>query len=231
MKIVTNTPEKLVARFASNHSLANALRRSVDAIQTLAIDEVEFFKNDSALYDEYLSHRLGLIPLKTDSKMGASTSIDLKLSKSGPCTVYSGDFKGSAKIVYDKIPITLLEKGQDIELVATAKLGTGIEHAKHIPGLCYYRHVLEVNSDPQIDKIVQGSKGEIVPEKKGGKWICDITDADIDKINDINGEAVKDGDEILFIVESFGLLDSDAILKKSCEVLVKNLEEFEKAIK
>src|SRR3989344_1445752 len=106
MDIISKTPEKMVFRTGMNYSLLNAIRRSVEEIPTLAIEDVEIFKNDSALYDEILAHRIGLVPLKTDSKMNSKTSVELSLKKAGPCTVYSGDFKGDAKIVYDAIPLT-----------------------------------------------------------------------------------------------------------------------------
>ena len=102
------------------------------------------------------------------------TKIDLKLSKTGPCTVYSSDIKGNADVVYGQIPITMLGGGQKLELAAVAILGKGLEHAKYTPGLAYYRHMLEVNSTPEIDKIVQEAKGLIKPEKKGSKWIYHI---------------------------------------------------------
>ena len=57
MAIVQDTPEKLVLRLTISESLANAVRRSLSEVPTLAIDEVEIFSNDSALYDEMLAHR------------------------------------------------------------------------------------------------------------------------------------------------------------------------------
>ncbi len=138
-----------------SESLANAIRRSTAEVPTLAIDEVEIFKNDSALYDEMLAHRLGLVPLKTEKSMNAKTKIDLKLSKVGPCTVYSGDLTGSAEVVYGKIPLTILGEGHKLELVGTAILGKGIEHAKYIPGLAYYRHLINVKSSSEADKIIE----------------------------------------------------------------------------
>ena len=48
-----------------NISLANAIRRGVLEIPTMAIDEIEIVQNDSALYDEILANRIGLIPIKT----------------------------------------------------------------------------------------------------------------------------------------------------------------------
>src|SRR3989344_9355847 len=196
MEIVQKTPQLLVIRTDANEPLANALRRSVSEVPTLAIDEVEIFKNDSAIYDEMLAHRLGLIPLKTPKSANSKTKIDLKLSKTGPCTVYAEDLKGDTDVVEPKMPITLLGNGHKLELVATAILGKGIEHAKYLPALCFYHHLNEVSASSEIDSIIQRSKGVIKPEKKGSKWRCDINDADVDTISRIDKDAVKDADEI-----------------------------------
>ena len=74
-------------------------------------------------------------------------------------------------------------------------------------------------------------RGEIKPEKKGSFWICDIPEADIDRINKIDKNALKDSKEILMIIESWGHLDAETIFSKAIKVLIKNLEEFEKKIK
>ena len=232
METLLNIPEKLVLRMNANESLANAIRRSVAEIPTLAIDEVEIFKNDSALYDEVLAHRIGLVPLKTEKSMSAKTKIDLKMSKTGPGTVYAEDFKGAADIVYPKIPLTLLGKNHKIELVASAKLGTGLEHAKHVPGLCFYRHLQEVKSSPEIDNIVKGAKSQYFkPEKNGNTWLTDLQEATIDEIQEKDKEAVKDADEIILIIESYGNLPAKDILSGSIKALTSNLEAFEKALK
>ena len=232
MELIENSNKMLVIRMDANESLANALRRTVVEVPVLAIDEVEIYKNDSALYDEVLAHRLGLIPLKTESNMTEKTSVEFKLTKKGPCTVYSGDLNGSGEVVFDKIPLTILGDDGKLELVATAKLGKGLDHAKYIPGLCYYRHILEITSSPKIDSIIKDSKGLIKAEKKGSKWVCDLLEGEIEDVIIAAGkEAISNSSEILFVIESFGNMPAKDILAKTIKALSANLAEFEKEIK
>jgi len=126
---------------------ANALRRAmVSEVPTMAIEWVDFKRNDSALYDEIIASRLGQIPLTYDIRAYKSPEeckdadvkdsrcyVKLKLKKKGPCMVYSGDLKSgdpSVKPRYDKIPIVELFEGEELELLAYARLGRGREHAK-----------------------------------------------------------------------------------------------------
>lgn len=231
METIQNTNEMLVLRIDANLPLANAIRRSLSDVPTLAIDEVEIYKNDSALYDEVIANRLGLVPLKTEKSMSSKTRIDLKLSKKGPGEVYAQDLEGPADIVFPKIPITLLGEAHKLELMATATLGIGRNHAKHIPGICFYRHILEVKSSPQIDKIIEKSKGLIQPEKKGAKWLCDINEATQKEIEKHDKNAISDSNEILFIIESYGNMPAKEILFEAVKALEHNLDEFEKELK
>ena len=231
MKIILETPEKIVLRMGGNESLANALRRSIEEVPTLAIDEVEFFKNDSALYDEFVAHRLGLLPLKMDSKINSKTEINLTLKKSGPGMVYSGDLKSNGRVVFDKIPITLLEKGQEFEVIATARLGKGLEHAKYLSGLVGYRKLLEVNSkNPKVNEIINNSEG-IVKEKQGSSWIIDLAESEEEEISKIDKDSIKDHDELLLFVESFGQKNAKDIVVGCLKALEDNLSEVEKFVK
>lgn len=232
MEVIAKTPEKIIFRTDMNYTLLNSFRRSVEEIQTLAIDDVEIFKNDSALYDEVFAHRLGLIPLKTESKTSSKTTVELSLKKTGPCTVYSGDFKGDIQIPYKDIPITILGKEQEIEVVATATMNNGIYHTKHVPGLLYYRNLYEVKTgNVKIDSIVQQNKSEFASEKKGSKWICDLNDAQVDEIKNLDSDSISESKEYLVFVESFGLMDAEKIVVKAGEQLQKNLEMLEASLK
>ena len=232
MEVVVKTPEKLILRTEMNYSILNAIRRSVEEIPTLAIDEVEIFKNDSALYDEVLAHRIGLVPIKNDGKISSKTTGTLSLKKVGPATVYSGDFKGDLKVVFSSIPLTLLEKDQEIELTATANVASGLEHTKHVPGLIYYRNLFEVKSgNVKLDSIVQEFSGAIKHEKKGNKWVCDLNDNQVDEIKKLDKDSISDSKEYLVFVESFGMIDAEKIFTRAIETLQENLEAFEKSLK
>lgn len=71
MRTQTETISKYETKIVINNfscSLANSLRRiMIGEIPTVSIDLVSIEINSSLICDEFLSHRLGLIPLKSDS--------------------------------------------------------------------------------------------------------------------------------------------------------------------
>lgn len=231
MVVVLHQPDKLVLRVHARDSLLNALRRSVNEIPVLAIQEVEFIKNDSALYDEMLAHRFGLVPIRTEKKIGATTEITLKLVKKGPCTVYSGDLEGNAEVVYKNIPLVTLERDQELEIIASARLGQATSHAKHMPGLFFYRQLSIVQSkDPAIERLVQHSKGFITPEKTKEGWLCDLNESLLEQVERMDKSALKESDEFLIIVESYGSMDSAEIFTHALHGLGKSLDELAEAL-
>ncbi|MEM4330408.1 MAG: DNA-directed RNA polymerase subunit D [Candidatus Pacearchaeota archaeon] len=216
-----------------NTSLANALRRSVNEIKTLAIKEVEFFKNDSALHDELLAHRIGLIPLKNE-KLKEGEVIELKLShkaKENGETVFSEEL--GELVAIKGIPIIKLNKGQEVELIAYASKGIGREHARHIPGLVYYYHYNKISLNgnakkhlelaDRFPKVFEIKNNEVIVKNE---WACNFDQEDVE----VEGVEITPTEKIVFIVESFGMMSPSEIIKESVNVLNDNLEELKKKL-
>jgi len=160
--------DKSVIVFKKTHNtIVNAFRRIIlDEVPTFAIEDVEIVKNDSALYDETLAHRLGLVPLVTDldtynlkceCKCGsvgcALCEVKMSLTQSEPGYVYSGSIKSDdPKIIpaFTTIPVTKLLSGQEVEVNLTAVLGNGRIHAKWAPAHTY----LKENGDA-VDLVIE----------------------------------------------------------------------------
>ncbi|KAF3326053.1 DNA-directed RNA polymerase family protein [Carex littledalei] len=85
-------------------SMANALRRVMIAeVPTVAIDLVEISVNSSVLNDEFIAHRLGLIPLTSDNAMEMRFSRDCdSCDGDGQCEYCSVEFHLSAKCESDQ---------------------------------------------------------------------------------------------------------------------------------
>jgi len=239
MELIERKNNNIVFRAEMEESIANAIRRYLGHIPILAVDEVEISKNDSALYDETIAHRIGLIPLKTEKSVNEKTTASLKLSTDKEGVIYSGQLKGSVKVVYDKIPLTLLNKGQEFELTAHARAGKGVEHAKFSSGLMFYRNFASAKIEKDCpQEILESSKKNII-KTEGGKIIIqdiygnDVCEAAIEKYMKEGKTQIEivPSNELIITVESFGQMDADDMFKKSIEVLKKDLELVEKKIK
>ena len=152
METIIKTADEVSFVSNMNVSLANAIRRSVGEIPVLAIVEADIYKNDSVLYDEIIAHRLGLVSLK-NQKMKVGESVEMKLKAKGKGEIMEVTASALAgDVVYPETPIVLLSEGQQLELVARAKVGKGIEHAKFMPGLVYYKHLPKIKISGEGEK-------------------------------------------------------------------------------
>ena len=142
-------------------AFANSLRRIIiSEVPTMAIDMVQVTENTSPLFDEFVVHRLGLVPLISEDidnynfplncsckegcekcKVDYDIMVKCDENKDDTIDVTSDDIKPKNKdikvvpVKYDGNPIviTKLKKGQSINMTLTAKKGIGKTHAKWSP--------------------------------------------------------------------------------------------------
>ena len=118
--------------------VANAIRRAaINRVRTLAIDKVRVIENKTPYFDEFIAHRLGMIPIKTEGVPPENTEIILTLEAEGPWTVSTEDIQGEVEIPY-KIPLFTLQEGQRLRLELVVHSGYGRKHAKYQPCNAYY---------------------------------------------------------------------------------------------
>ena len=243
----------------SSPSFANAMRRTmVDSVPTMAIEDVEFRKNSSVLYDEIMAHRLGLMPLKSDLKSYtlpakckckgegcARCSVKMTLKSKSTGYVYASEIKSKdskIKPVYAKTPVVKLLKGQEVELEATAKLGIGRDHTKWSPCLAYYKYKPVVDIDAakckNPEEVAESCPVDVFEVKSGKLAVkkdnllkCHLCGAcaEVASGNSVKlNEAEKD---FVFFIEPWGQLGVKEIVAKAADVFIESLEEFDEKVK
>ena len=238
MKIIDKKDHQITFSTELDESLANAIRRYVDQISILAVDEVEISKNDSPLYDETIAHRIGLVPLKMDKTISEKSVEPITLIAKKDGIIYSEEMKGKVKPVYDKIPITILKKGQELEILATARVGKGSRHSKFSPGLMFYRNLIKVKVDRDCPKEIINScplgvfgledgKVAVIDENK-----CDMCEMCVDMARKMGKNSIEltPTGELVITIESFGQIDEKEIFKRAIEILQDDLKEVSKKI-
>jgi DNA-directed RNA polymerase subunit D len=237
-------------------AFANSLRRVIiEEVPTMAIEDVEFRKNSSILYDEIIAHRLGLIPFKTELKSynlpenckckgegcaRCQLKMTLKPSK-GVGMVYASEIKtkdSAIKPAYGKMPIVKLLKGQELELEATAVLGKGKDHAKWVPGLVYYKYkpIIEIGDVKNPEAVVEACplgifeiKDNKLAVNKDGLFKCTLCEACVDIEPGI--KLNFNDREFIFYMESWGQLTCKEIINEAVRIFDERLEEFSEVLK
>jgi DNA-directed RNA polymerase subunit D len=238
----------------SNDWYVNTLRRlMMNEVPIIAIELVEIAKNDSILYDEVLTHRLGLVPLTTDlssyvlptaeevekQEYLAQSSCKLTLEAKGPCIVYAKDLKSKdpkVKPVFPEMPIVKLLENQELRLEATAVMGVGKVHAKWSAGHVFYRKIPTITiKNASNVACAQGCPTGTLVEKSGKTTLTDpktcilcMACVDIDAGKSVE---VTPASDFLLKVESWGQLTPSEIVEKSVDVYNQQLKEFEQLVK
>lgn len=256
IKVLNKQENKLVFVLKdTTPAFANTLRRAiVSEVPTLAVRKVTFVKNSSAMFDEMIAHRLGLLPLATDlssynlpsgcSCKGAGCAkcqLIFTLKAEGPITVYSSDLKSQdpkVKPVFPKMPVITLLKGQELEFEATVTLGIGKEHAKFSTALVFYKAYPKITIDKvknpeDVAKACPMGVFEIDGRSLKVKNLeaCHLCLACSDACDPKNGILVEGSEkDFIFTIESWGKLAPEEILLAGLDVLDEKLDEFAKAL-
>ena len=102
-------------------TVANALRRIIIAeVPTMAIDIVTIHENTSALHDEFLAHRCGLIPLVSHAidEYKFIDECDCQ-GNCDRCSVYFDlevDFKGPAPDIYEVKSTDIFARNKNVSV-------------------------------------------------------------------------------------------------------------------
>mmetsp|Transcript_10179 Transcript_10179/g.17727 ORF Transcript_10179/g.17727 Transcript_10179/m.17727 type:complete len:312 (-) Transcript_10179:631-1566(-) len=264
-------------------SMANALRRIMIAeVPTIAIDLVEMENNTTVLNDEFIAHRLGLIPLTSKSAImmkqpfeatgdeGEIQEVVLELNVK--CTtdetlpVTTDDFilDGSmpdCRPVYYKLdpdssdkPIVIVKmrKGQELKLKAIARKGTGKDHAKWIPVATVAYHFMPeiIINQALVEQMTEDERKELCAADPSATFrYNEVTrQIEVEEVeryrydNEVLLKAEELGkpgviiinqklDEFIFKVESTGVLDAEAIVRQSVELLLTRINTLTQVIK
>ncbi|MDE1865176.1 MAG: DNA-directed RNA polymerase subunit D [Candidatus Micrarchaeota archaeon] len=151
----------------SRSGLANAFRRSISgSVPCFAIDRITFYENTSAMFDEYIAHRIGLIPIKTPaSGYNEKDEILFSLEATGPSMVFSKQLVSADKeveVANDKIPIIKLGPEQKLRIEGKAIMGTGSRHSKFQPGFVTYEESGDGSFRFSLESFGQMSPAEMV---------------------------------------------------------------------
>ncbi len=236
----------------------NSIRRVMIAdLPKLSVDDVIIYDNTTALFDEIISHRLGLIPIPTDLSLlnfkdeckckgegCPSCTVRYTLSKEGEGTVVSGDLQPEEKswaIKEDNIPIVELYNDQRIILEVEAVLGRGRDHAKwqsvQAPGYKLdKKYVFDKKHKKDVEKFVDDLpekivdiKGEELVLKDESKQALLEYYIDNEKTDFITIKT--DRENLTFSFETDGSLTAKDALLESTKILEEKYKEFGKQLK
>lgn len=252
-------PEKAVLKIEGTKAyFVNSIRRIMLAeLPKLAVKGVVIYDNTSPLFDEIISHRLGLVPIPTDlslltfrdectckGKGCPNCTVRYTLSKEGEGTVYSGDLQPEEKswaIKEDKIPIVELFNDQRLILEVEAVLGCGKDHAKwqpvQAPGYKYYPIVeIDRKKCDICKKCVEACPKNILEIKNNKLVVNDIEKCTICKscmeICEKNAITARgDENKFIFHFETDSSLTAKDVLRESAKILAEKYAEFGKLLK
>ncbi len=238
-------------------AFANALRRSISGINILAVDFIEVKKNTSTMYNEILSHRIGLIPLtfkpgtyvetekcKCNGVGCGKCTVKLVLKATGPANIYSSNIASTDETVMPaerSILITRLAKEQEIEIEAVARLGNSKKHARWQAAIAGYQYFPKIKMSDGCDLCgvcIRKCQKRLLEEVKGGKKVelnepykCDLCNNCAKSCP--KGILAVEGDpsRIIMAVESVSGLSPKEIVISAAESIKEKLGGLKEELK
>jgi len=233
-------------------AFANALRRiMISEIPVLAVERIEMRENNSILFDEVITHRLALIPLKfepgklnmpddckCEGKGCPLCQVAFSLEKNGPGIAYSGDMVSSDKSISPtdpNFPVVELLKNHYIKLDAIAQLGTGKQHAKFQAANASYQYYPEMDADKcdNPSKVVEACPKGAVGVKGNKPFIKNPEGCDMCRSCEEVCDSLKiegNPNKFIFNVESISGLEPEYIVGAAAAMLREKGEEFKKQL-
>lgn len=236
----------------STLAFANSLRRVMLAeVPTMAIDLVEFETNTSVLPDEFLAHRLGLVPLASSrakdfrynrecscAQYCANCSVELTLNVrcegEGTRDVTTADFISSHDSIKpvkfasgggleggEHVLLAKLRKGQEIRARCIAKKGVAKEHSKWCPTAA-----VAFEYDP--DNVLKHTS-YWVEEDVGVEWPRS-PNSEVRDPSSVPYDPHAEPTKFYFEVESVGTLTPSEIVFSALRVLSSKLSAIQIAI-
>ncbi|KAJ3116369.1 45 kDa subunit of RNA polymerase II [Phlyctochytrium bullatum] len=226
-------------------AVANALRRVMLAeVPTVAIDLVEIDENSTVLIDEFIAHRLGMVPLNSNDLEGIIYTRDCNCLGSCPqCSVEltlhvrcdsdrnrdvtARDLVSSHETIKpifqgDDDPgvvIVRLRKGQELKVRCIAKKGTAKEHAKWGPCSAVAFEYDPHNRLRHTTYWVESADSDVKYEWPVGPNGAKEPEPQPDEPFDYNAKPNR----FYFTVEGTGVMDPKAIVTAGFKMLVGKL--------
>ncbi|KAJ3186799.1 45 kDa subunit of RNA polymerase II [Irineochytrium annulatum] len=231
-------------------SVANSLRRIMLAeVPTMAIDLVDIESNTTVLIDEFISHRLGLIPLTSTSvddfaytrdctcpqycpACSVELTLNVRCNDRDVMDVTARQLVSSHETVRpcfqsDDDPgavICRIRKGQELRVKCVAKKGTAKEHAKWSPCSAVSFEYDPHNRLRHTTYWLEDSRHEVSDEWPVGP------NGDLEPDDEILHQAGKGGfdysakpEKFYFTVEGTGVMDPKEIVVWAMRIFIQKL--------
>ena len=238
-----------------NSSFVNSLRRIIiSEIETVGFrteeyekSDIKVIENNSSLHNEFLLHRIGLIPVHTDDIESYDTSkykfiLNAQHSGTVPIDVTTKDIKilnletnttenneeffPKNPITNDHILITKLKPtpdgtGEKIHMEGTSSKGIGKEHIRFSPvsNVCFTNKIDPSRLEIEFKKYIE-SNGETVSAELKSKFMIEESERCFHI--DSNG----DPDVFEFTIESCGVILPQNILIDGLKQMVVKIQRF-----